>query len=227
MINSKHLAAAMVLGLSIAGWGQTAGAVIIGYNLTISDSGSTAPANTQDFLLTNTSDTAGVFLTGFSFSIGDTTKNFDIVRKDFTGAGTGVDPDPPAGGSLTLSGVDNINDGLRADSFSLAFTSFDPLDLVSWNVDIDDDPATNTPSGAFDSIFFNNGGASNSVLSVTFMTNGMQKTLMQTLPDDLIDKSSYTFTGSMNLDPVPEPGTLALFGLGLAGLGFARRKRSA
>lgn len=27
-------------------------------------------------------------------------------------------------------------------------------------------------------------------------------------------------------DPIPEPGTLALFGLGLAGLGFARRKKT-
>jgi len=32
-------------------------------------------------------------------------------------------------------------------------------------------------------------------------------------------------TGPVN--PVPEPGTLALFGLGLAGLGFAQRRKSA
>ena len=29
------------------------------------------------------------------------------------------------------------------------------------------------------------------------------------------------------LDVIPEPGTLAIFGLGLVGLGFARRKKAA
>jgi len=36
-----------------------------------------------------------------------------------------------------------------------------------------------------------------------------------------------TFQAHMPTGDIPEPGTLALFGLGLAGLGFARRRRAA
>ena len=34
-------------------------------------------------------------------------------------------------------------------------------------------------------------------------------------------------SGAEIIRPVPEPGTLAIFGLGLAGLGFARRRKAA
>ena len=36
-----------------------------------------------------------------------------------------------------------------------------------------------------------------------------------------------TFGSSTPGDPIPEPGTLALFGLGLAGIGFIRRRKAA
>ena len=36
---------------------------------------------------------------------------------------------------------------------------------------------------------------------------------------------AFTLRGDGSGTPVPEPGTLALFGIGLAGLGFARRKK--
>ena len=44
-------------------------------------------------------------------------------------------------------------------------------------------------------------------------------------PTGTVDPFSATTGGSGGSTAVPEPGTLALFGLGVLGLGFARRRR--
>ena len=52
---------------------------------------------------------------------------------------------------------------------------------------------------------------------------GIRKITLETDPDGTLF-DDFTFTPSIT---VPEPGTLTLFGFGLAGLGFARRRRVA
>jgi hypothetical protein len=219
---------------------QPAHAVLYAYSLTIADSNvGAARSNVPDFFLTNLSD-PGVQIIEFEFTIGKLfagatvaagEANFDMVRDDTNipvNNGDNLPNPPPGGGSVSLDGTDNVNSGTsvagRGDHFRLFnLTSFDKDDTMTWNVDIDTGAADNT-TALFDSTFFNNGASDNSLVTVTFLFDGLETILEMRLPDSTLDLSSYTFRDSLLAD-VAEPGALALLGAGLIGLGAFRRYR--
>ena len=187
----------------------------IGFNLTINGN-----TNVPTFTLTNQSTTAQI--TDYSVTIGNTDFNFDgVTAQSFTtGSGTATLVTPDASDS----------GGIRADLIDFNFTGFDAGEVFQHNGDVDVDNSNTIQD--YRTTMFNNGAALNSVITVGFIDDGIVGELVLEMPDDTNGvQPSYTFSARGNIDTgqgggtVPEPGALALFGIGLLGLGVAARRR--
>ncbi len=126
-----------------------------------------------------------------------------------------------SGGTLLVSGtVPTGTAGLLKDDFryvsvgaqTLAASTLYVLGAFYPTIGVDPMLVEVTPSMNFGAIFGTAKGSWPPSAGLAFPTSGLNPTYAE------------GFFGP-NLAQVPEPGTLALFGIGLVGLGFARRKR--
>lgn len=125
-----------------------------------------------------------------------------------------------AGGILDIGNgtngvISNTIAGLTVNTFNTTFFSNNDQEL-SWIFDMTDLLLSSIIGDGLITVSVNNDSAVN-VFNETnpdFVAVGFSYNVLE--PDG-------TGTGTY---PVPEPATLALFGLGLAGLGFARRKKA-
>ena len=163
--------------------------------------------------LKNTSE-ATVQLTDFSMTIGDTSREFDMITNPIS------DTDP--GGDLTSTLVigDSNQDLIGTDLYKFSFTGFNSNDLIRFYTEIDED-AQNT-SEDYRMVFFNNGENENSVVTVSFFDGLNPGTLTMTLPDGDVAES-YVFIAEGQT--VPIPGALWLFGSGLIGVIVLKKRK--
>lgn len=208
----KTLLAAMVLGLSVAGWGTKANAKLLTYDMSwIGDGGysmagifsfddaslAAAPlVRFQDLLSFEATAFRpdGTALETYAFSQSDytifSTKNF-IINFNFE-SDTGSLRQDGSGGFLS--------------PFNLFFGAFTAGEIQ--------------PTGWF---LYEGGGCNFFFKTVLDVTSPQCSTRWDASDESLVQVSLRG--GAAAEAQIPEPGTLAMFGMGLVGLGFAARRK--
>ena len=168
-----------------------------------------------DFRLTNTSDTASI--TAFSLTIGDNNFHYDFVRSQSAFNDTG------AALSFTLNNPDFTNDHVGDGLIDYVFFGFDPGDTFQFEADVD--PHVGNIVQDYRNILF-----PNALVTVSFSDgNSLSQSLAPAdtgLAGYRFDQTLHTSQPPRPQSDLPEPSTLALFGLGLAGLGLAARRQA-
>ncbi len=177
------------------------------------------PGNNFDMpkiTLTNASD-AGEQISGFSMSIGSATFVYDFVlgpTSNPRGQAANLATEVTTGATLVAG--DRRNAVGSVATLIWSFSNFAPGEQLIFEVDLD--RATGNPNVDARTIWFNNGAAPNAQLQLTF-SNGTSASLV--MPDAAPPPSSFSFS----VTGVPEPGTVALLGAGLALLASCKRWR--
>ncbi|WP_035610765.1 hypothetical protein [Haloferula sp. BvORR071] len=134
--------------------------------------------NTPTIYVTNNSPTLEI--TRFEFTIGDTNKNFDGTTVNVSA--------PPGGAAFQASPLVVGSTNYRSDVLVVNLSGFGPGKTFSAQVDVDQDASPQDTVENFNTVFFNNGSAPNSVARVYAGTASASRTL----PDN---PATLTFRG--------------------------------
>lgn len=196
--------------------------------------------------LTNTATkknggTGSAELTSFTFTIGDTTKQFDWVKIIKTSTGVKVES----------VNIDKIEGGKASKQITMTFSGLQPGKSVYFQVDIDPVAKNAFPLDDYRMTFFHlNGGpnnAGNSKTKASFFDSSLPAPFQDVTtpyvkwdnPENFkftnigmtfhagyaMDNVTPYMTGNMSTIPVPEPAAIALVSSGVACLWMVRRRR--
>lgn len=175
---------------------------------------------TQPFSITNNSDD-GEFVTRFQLDLrtsagvcfdpaGDSTCNGSLGVSFTANSGSDVTT------GLTSATVTDEAGGVPAwDFLDITFSDFNAGEVFSWDLDVD---------------FFNSGATifgDDMIGAIAFVdfSNGVRLIGELQAVAGNSDASAFTVVGQ-TVVPVPAPAGIAFLGLGLAALGFARKKKA-